>query len=578
MLPRSPKQLSIFCVLTLCFSAQSLEAQQQDWYQENAEKVNPTADGWPSEALHDAAKDQLELLFKASYHADEMPDFLFAEDFSGTALVASHTKNSYQQQDMTVAESIDVDTMPLLSAADWYAASMVEGDFFNSFFKIISIDIDSNNYFGTLVMVHAPFGKFPFLNQINQEFYATWFYPTDKDSAPLLRSVKLESYQLTSTARPLFSDVSAAVFSNVPRYRQELLHGVDKYINKTDRIVGTSLIGSQGIALGDINGDGLDDIYLAQQGGLANRLYIHQKDGSVIENSAAAGVDFLDNTRGVLLCDFDNDGDQDLAVAVGANILIAYNDGTGIFAERAALHMTDPADVYSMTAGDPDNDGDLDIYACRYVLGGIMGGVPTPYHDADNGAANFFWRNDGNQKWTESAAAVGLDDNNHKFSMAAVWHDLDDDGDLDLYVANDFGRNNLYINDGQGHFSDQAIALGADDIGAAMGVSVSDYDRDGDSDILVTNMFSSAGRRIATQSNRFMGGQAQDVHKDYVRHARGNTLLVNDGGGFVDKTESSQMTVGGWGWGASFIDFNNDGYADIYSPNGFVTSEKSKDL
>ena len=578
MLPRSPKQLSIFCVLTLCFSAQGLEAQQQDWYQENAEKVNPTADGWPSEALHDAAKDQLERLLQASYHADEMPDALFADDFSGTALVAARTKNSYQQQDMTVVESVDVDVMPLLSAADWYAASMVEGDFFNTFFKIISVDLDSNEYFGTSVMVHAPFGKFPFLNQINQEFYATWFYPADKDSAPLLRSVRLESYQQTSTAKPLFSDVSAAVFSKVPRHRQELLHGVDKYINKTDRIIGSSLIGSQGMALGDVNGDGLDDIYLAQQGGLANRLYIHQKDGSVIENAASAGVDFLDNTRGVLLCDFDNDGDQDLAVAVGANILIAYNDGTGIFTERAALRMTDPADVYSMTAGDPDNDGDLDIYACRYVLGGIMGGVPTPYHDADNGAANFFWRNDGNQKWTESAAAVGLDDNNHKFSMAAVWHDLDDDGDLDLYVSNDFGRNNLYINDGQGHFSDQAIALGADDIGAAMGVSVADYDRDGDSDILVTNMFSSAGRRIATQPDRFMKGQAQDVHKDYVRHARGNTLLANEGGKFVDKTESSQMTVGGWGWGASFIDFNNDGYADIYSPNGFVTSEKSKDL
>ena len=562
----------------LCFSAQSLGAQQQNWYQENAEKVNPIADGWPSEALHDAAKEQFERLFNASYHADEMPGDLFADDFLGTALIAERTKNSYLQEDMTVVEGIDLEAIPRLGAADWYAASTGVGNFFNTFFKITSVDLDSNEYFGTSVIVHAAFGELPFLNQINQEFYATWLYPADKDSVPLLRSIKLDKYQLTSTAKPLFSDVSAAVFSSVPRYRQELLHGVDKYINKTDRIVGSSLIGSQGMALGDVNGDGLEDIYLAQQGGLANRLYIHQKDGSVIENAAAAGVDFLDNTRGVLLCDFDNDGDQDLAVAVGANILIAYNDGTGIFTERAALRMIDPADIYSMTAGDPDNDGDLDIYACRYVLGGIMGGVPAPYHDANNGATNFFWRNDGNQKWTESAAAVGLDDNNHKFSMAAVWHDLDDDGDLDLYVSNDFGRNNLYINNGQGHFSDQAIALGADDIGAAMGVSVSDYDRDGDSDILVTNMFSSAGRRIATQPDRFMKGQAQDVHKDYVRHARGNTLLANNRGKFVDKTESSQMTVGGWGWGASFIDFNNDGYADIYSPNGFVTSEKSKDL
>jgi hypothetical protein len=578
MLPCTPKQLSVFCILALFFSASSANAQQQDWFQENAAKVNPSADGWPSEALHDAAKEQLKLLFKASYHADDMPSEIFAEDFSGTALIAAQTESSYMQQDMTVVDSVGIETLPLLDATEWYASSTIKGNFFNTFFKIVSVDLDNKEYFGTAVMVHAPFGDAPFLNQINQEFYATWFYPADKDSAPLLRSVKLESYQLVSTAKPLFSDVSAAVFSGVPRYRQELLYGVDKYINKTDRIIGNSLIGSQGIALGDVNGDGLDDIYLAQQGGLANRLYIHQKDGSVIENANAAGVDFLDNTRGVLLCDFDNDGDQDLAAAVGANILIAYNDGNGIFAERTALRMTDPADIYSMTAGDPDNDGDLDIYACRYVLGGIMGGVPTPYHDANNGASNFYWRNDGNKKWTESAATVGLDDNNSKFSMAAVWHDLDDDGDLDLYVSNDFGRNNLYVNDGQGHFSDQAVALGADDIGAAMGISIADYDIDGDSDILVTNMFSSAGRRIATQSDRFMEGQAQGVHKDYVRHARGNTLLANDGGKFVDQTDSSHMTVGGWGWGASFIDFNNDGYADIYSPNGFVTSEKSKDL
>ena len=109
MLPRSPKQLSIFCVLTLCFSAQSLEAQQQDWYQENAEKVNPTADGWPSEVLHDAAKEQFERLLNASYHANEMPDALFADDFSGTALIAERTKISYLQEDMTVVEGIDLD-------------------------------------------------------------------------------------------------------------------------------------------------------------------------------------------------------------------------------------------------------------------------------------------------------------------------------------------------------------------------------------------------------------------------------------------------------------------------------------
>ncbi|MFT7517654.1 MAG: hypothetical protein ACI84O_001449 [Myxococcota bacterium] len=555
-----------------------MHAQQQDWHQENTEKVDPAADGWPSEALHDAAKEQLKHLFEYTCHAGELPDHLFAVDFSGTKLQAAETVTAYQQQDFTVIDGVNINQLPSLASEVWLKDCIWEGQFFNDFFKIVSVDLDSDKFFGTEVMMHGPYGEAPFLSQLNLEFYATWHYPADADDLPLLRSIKLERYQLISTAKPLFSDVSAAIFSNVPRYRQELLHGVDKYINKNDRIIRSSLIGSQGIALGDVNGDGLDDIYLAQQGGLANRLFIHQVNGSVIETAAQAGVDFLDNTRGVLLCDFDNDGDQDLAAAVGANILIAYNDGNGIFSKRVVLRMNNASDIYSMTAGDPDNDGDLDIYACRYVLGGIMGGAPSPYHDADNGASNFLWRNDGNQEWTESAAAVGLDENNSKFSMAAVWHDLDGDGDLDLYVSNDFGRNNLYVNDGTGHFSDQAIALEADDIGAAMGISVADYDSDGDSDLLVTNMFSSAGRRIAAQSDRFMQGSSQEVHKDYVRHARGNTLLAFDDGKFIDKTESSRMTVGGWGWGASFIDFNNDGYADIYSPNGFVTSAKSQDL
>jgi len=307
--------------------------------------------------------------------------------------------------------------------------------------------------------------------------------------------------------------------------------------------------------MGDINGDGLEDIYLAQQGGMPNKLLIHQPDGTVRDFSNESGTNFLDNTRGVLICDFDNDNDQDLAVTIGSSILIAYNNGHGIFDTHQALRMPNSADIYSIAAGDPDNDGDLDLYACRYVLGGIMGGVPSPYHDANNGAENLFWRNDGDRKWKECANEVGLNDNNRKFSMAAAWYDLEQDGDLDLYVANDFGRNNLYVNDGNGHFKDYASALYADDIGAGMGIDIQDYDCDGDNDLLITNMFSAAGSRIATQNERFMHGEAKSVHAEYVRHARGNTLLEKSGDAFQDKTNSAKMAVGGWGWGASFFDF-----------------------
>ncbi|MFK5955672.1 MAG: VCBS repeat-containing protein, partial [Planctomycetota bacterium] len=114
---------------------------------------------------------------------------------------------------------------------------------------------------------------------------------------------------------------------------------------------------------------------------------------------------------------------------------------------------------------------------------------------------------------------------------------------------------------------------------AAMGASIADVDLDGDMDILVTNMFSSAGRRIATQGDRFMNGKAKDVQADYVRHARGNTLLRNNGDGtFTDSTDDSGMAIGGWAWGAQFVDINNDGFDDIYSPNGFLTNKGEDDL
>ncbi|MDP6963395.1 MAG: VCBS repeat-containing protein, partial [Planctomycetota bacterium] len=331
--------------------------------------MSPAADGWPSEELHDAAKKQLKIILTSFYNEGKFPDGVFATNFTGTPLIPADTEVIYQAPEMTVMEAAGVIASTRLSAKEWHAASFIKGNYFNDFFKIVSVDIN-DDFFGTHVIVHAPFGESPFLNQINQEFYARWDYPDEDSKYPLLTDVELYSYQLASTAKPLFTDVSASVFKDVPRHRQELLYGVDKHIGKTDRIIGNSLIGSQGIAVADVNGDGLDDIYLAQQGGLPNRLYLHQPDGSVVENSANARVDFLDNTRGVLLCDFDNDGDQDLAAAIGASILIAYNDGNGVFAQRTALRMNDPADIYSLTAGDPDNDGDLDIYACRYVLGG----------------------------------------------------------------------------------------------------------------------------------------------------------------------------------------------------------------
>ena len=170
--------------------------------------------------------------------------------------------------------------------------------------------------------------------------------------------------------------------------------------------------------------------------------------------------------------------------------------------------------------------------------------------------------------------------NNSRFSMAAAWEDFDNDGDQDLYVANDFGRDNLYENDG-GRFRDLASQLGVDDHGAGMSVSWADYNRDGVMDIYVGNMFSAAGNRVTYQA-RFETMQ-KDGGVASLRHmARGNTLFagVTQQGrqSFRDVTEVAAVEMGRWAWSSVFTDFNNDGWADIMVANGFVTNEYKDDL
>ncbi|MDP7062238.1 MAG: VCBS repeat-containing protein [Planctomycetota bacterium] len=548
----------------------------------NVQHVDPAAGGWRSEVLHDAAKNSLKKFLGWLIHEKDLPSGSLADGFTTSALRPSHLDTVFHDGTMTVLHSTKMEAHrfgvdDIGGATTGLRTALEGGPVFNDFFKFISVELSGGNTFQTQFIMHLAAGEAPMITQVNIEGTITWLIGED-DEHVKMQSLEVHHYEELISLKPTFEDITAATFGDTPRWKLQMLHGVDQYMGKHDRLIGRSYIGSQGIAVGDINGDGRDDVYVPQQGGLPNRLYIHKGDHTVEEISKAAQVDFLDNTRAALILDLDNDGDQDLAMSIGSSVLLAFNNGQGVFDKRKTLRYPDNTEVFSLCAADPDNDGDLDIYASRYISGGLIGGMPTPYHDANNGSNNIYWRNDG-YEWVDATEESGLSDNNHKFSLGAIWEDLDGDGDMDLYVANDFGRNNLYVNDGNGHFHDEGVARGADDIGAAMGVSVADANLDGKMDILVTNMFSSAGRRIATQNDKFMDGNDVEVHKDYVRHARGNSLLFGgEGTDFLDVTDQTRIAVGGWAWSAKFVDFNNDGFDDIYSPNGFLTNEDSQDL
>ncbi len=404
-----------------------------------------------------------------------------------------------------------------------------------------------------------------------------WWVPP-KGKRLLIDGIELASFAETRLASPLFAELTRSVLPADSTFTAELMLGSPEYERRVDTLGDFTMVhlGMHGMAVGDIDGDGIDDLYVGTQAGRPNALLIQQADGTVRDVARRAGVDFLEDTSGVVIVDMDGDGARDMVLGLGSGVLVAYNDGDLSFERRQYVACQGTEQVYSVCVADADGDLDLDLYATRYFKGGVMGGVPTPYWDAHNGAGNAYFRNDAGT-FVDATAEVGLDQGNDRFSLAALWEDVDRDGDLDLYVTNDFGRNNLYRNDG-GRFTDVAEAAGAQDVAASMGITCADVELDGDLDLYVSNMYSAPGLRIASQP-QFMPGVPLDVRAGYVRHARGNTLLLARGdGSFEDASERAGVNPGGWAWGAMFADFDNDGLPDLFVPDGFVTTRDERDL
>ncbi len=420
--------------------------------------------------------------------------------------------------------------------------------------------------------------------QQNATWQCHWRYPDqESQEPPRLSRITLEAYEQVTIDAPggkLFVDGTESAMAGTAAYAQQVLPSINHWLPRISKLDGMNLMGHSGLAVADINGDGLDDLYVCDNGGLPNRIYAQNPDGTVTDMSGGSGVDWLEDSAGVLLVDLDNDGDQDLVVSSESTVLFARNDGRGRFTP-VGKHG-DLGYATSLCAADYDGDSYLDVYVCAYGNDYDHGGAhsPIPYHDANNGTPNVLFRNDGSFQFSDVTAEVGLDHNNSRFSFAAAWEDYDNDGDLDLYVANDFGRNNLYRND-EGHFRDVAGQTGVEDTAAGMSVAWDDYNRDGWMDLYVGNMFSAAGERV-TYQRRFVEGDAQRSAPSYQRMARGNTLFANnadpDATGFDDVSEAAGVFMGRWSWSSRFADFNNDTWPDLVVTNGYLTNADPGDL
>ena len=415
------------------------------------------------------------------------------------------------------------------------------------------------------------------------EQHATWrclWTEGSKSQLPLLKSITVTEYeqsQVRSDTQGLFTDCTEAVVGRNADFTSQVSRGSFDWAAHIESGMGFDIPAYQGLAIGDVNGDGLEDVYICQNGGLPNRLLLQNTDGTTSDHSEWARVDWLDLTRCALLVDLDNDGDEDLVLGMHSGLMFLSNDGSGRFEQRNMVPSA--ARGYGLAAADYDLDGDLDIYVSRYFRPGLTWNVPNPvpYHDANNGPDNRLLRNDGDWRFMDVTSESGMDVDNRRWSLAASWEDYDQDGDPDLYVANDFGRNCLYRNDG-GRFVNVAAEAGIEDMASGMSTTWGDFNRDGWMDLYVGNMWSSAGGRITFQP-QFQLGSDPSTKAKVQRLARGNSLFANNGNGtFSDVSVDYGITMGRWAWSSVFSDLNNDGWEDLVVANGFVSAPDTGDL
>ena len=235
------------------------------------------------------------------------------------------------------------------------------------------------------------------------------------------------------------------------------------------------------------------------------------------------------------------------------------------------LGAADPVVFQHLVAQDVDRDGDLDLYACGYQNRGSRRERFNLY-DAQDGEPDRLLINQGHLRFADETDARGL--TGSRWSYVATFFDEDDDGDDDLYVANDYGPNSLYLNDGAGRFAlapPSPLTANSE----SMGLTVADLDEDGDLDLYVSNMYSTAGNRIVPLAE---GVLDPETYRTLLASAAGNWLFRRDGpGAYTEVAAETGVAEAGWAWGQAAVDLDDDGDRDLYVVNGMTSNSSDKE-
>lgn len=336
-----------------------------------------------------------------------------------------------------------------------------------------------------------------------------------------------------------------------------------------------------GVAIGDINNDGLPDIYFTGNE-VPNKLYLNQGGMKFKDITESAGVDGgkgWDN--GVTMTDINNDGWMDIYVCKGGfrdsdderRNLLYINQKNGTFKEEAKQYGLDD-DGYTMHAifFDIDNDNDLDVYLSArpdsFYLG--LSQMVTRKRNPPDNSRNKLYKND-NGKFTEVGKQVGIGQT-YGYALSIVNADLNKDGYQDMFVANDYADNDyMFINQKNGTFKDE-IKKTTNHISLfSMGTDIADLNNDGYEDIYVTEMLPENYKRSKVSMPRMdVEGFWAIVDSGFQKQYMHNALHLNHGNLFFsDISQLSGLSKTEWSWSTLLCDFDNDGNRDIFVANGY---------
>lgn len=343
-----------------------------------------------------------------------------------------------------------------------------------------------------------------------------------------------------------------------------------------------------GVAVGDINNDGLEDLYFSANQ-LPDRLYLNLGNMKFVDISKQAGLSQLPTwSNGVSMEDINNDGYLDIYVSKvplkglfqnkQQTNLLYLNNGDETFTEVAADYGVDFSGFSTQAAFlDYDQDGDLDMYLLNHAVHSVRSyGTTKKRSEKDSISGDRFYKNllvEGENRFEDVTDEVGIYNSPLGYGLAITTTDINNDGWMDLYIGNDFHENDyLYINNQDGTFKESFTQYFKHSTRFTMGVDVADLNKDGELDIFATDMMP-FDATIALKSGGEDANKVTKIKADFgfePQYSRNHLFLKKPYGDYAELAVFSQTHATDWSWSILMQDFDNDGNNDLYVSNGIV--------